>query len=39
MSGDPYNPDYEYVAYIDEAGETGGLPSVKSPLFVFDAIA
>lgn len=20
---DPYNPDYEYIAYIDEAGETG----------------
>ena len=23
MSGDPYNPDYEYLAYIDESGETG----------------
>jgi len=23
MSGDPYNPDYDYVAYLDEAGETG----------------
>lgn len=21
--GDPYNPDYEYLAYIDESGETG----------------
>ncbi|MGD0192573.1 MAG: DUF3800 domain-containing protein [Rhizomicrobium sp.] len=23
MSADPYNPDFEYIAYIDEAGETG----------------
>jgi hypothetical protein len=23
MGADPYNPDYEYVAYIDESGETG----------------
>jgi hypothetical protein len=23
MSGEPSEPDYEYVAYIDEAGETG----------------
>lgn len=23
MSDDPYNPDYEYLAYIDESGETG----------------
>ena len=23
MSEDPYNPDYEYIAYIDESGETG----------------
>jgi hypothetical protein len=23
MSADEYNPDYEYVAYIDESGETG----------------
>lgn len=23
MDFDPYNPDYEYIAYIDESGETG----------------
>lgn len=23
MGNDPYNPDYEYVAYLDESGETG----------------
>lgn len=23
MSGDPYIPEYEYLAYIDESGETG----------------
>ncbi len=23
MTDDPYNPDYEYLAYIDESGETG----------------
>lgn len=23
MTADPYNPDFEYIAYIDEAGETG----------------
>ncbi len=23
MADDPYNPDYEYLAYIDESGETG----------------
>jgi hypothetical protein len=23
MADDPYNPDYEYLAYFDEAGETG----------------
>lgn len=23
MGDDPYNPDYEYIAYIDESGETG----------------
>jgi hypothetical protein len=23
MGGDPYNPDYEYIAYIDESGDTG----------------
>ena len=23
MDADPYNPDFEYIAYIDESGETG----------------
>jgi len=23
MAEDPYNPDYEYIAYIDESGDTG----------------
>jgi hypothetical protein len=23
MGGDPYNPDYDYLAYIDESGKTG----------------
>jgi len=23
MGGDPYSPDYEYIAYVDESGETG----------------
>jgi hypothetical protein len=23
MAEDPYNPDYEYIAYVDESGETG----------------
>lgn len=23
MGNDPYNPDYDYLAYIDESGETG----------------
>jgi hypothetical protein len=28
MVGDPYNPDYDYVAYIDESGDQG-LQKVK----------
>jgi len=23
MGGDPYIPDYDYLAYIDQSGETG----------------
>jgi hypothetical protein len=33
MASDPYNPNYEYVAYIDEAGETG----LKNVLGIDDA--
>jgi hypothetical protein len=28
MAEDPYNPDYEYIAYIDESGDQG-LERVK----------
>src|ERR1700733_6065863 len=44
MSGDPYKPDYDYVAYIDEAGDPGlkrlrpDVPTGSSEWFVLSAI-
>jgi len=44
MGADPYNPDYDYVAYVDEAGDPGlkGLrpdnPTGSSEWFVLSAI-
>lgn len=44
MGDDPYNPDYEYVAYIDEAGDPGlrnlrpDCPTGSSEWFVLSAV-
>jgi hypothetical protein len=44
MSGDPYKPDYDYVAYVDEAGDPGlkrlrpHVPTGSSEWFVLAAI-
>lgn len=44
MSGDPYRPEYDYVAYVDEAGDPGlkrlrpHVPKGSSEWFVLSAV-